>query len=218
MPIIEAANLQLNKVSFLYDKASFVKIKRIIKYLVQLSFDEKEKAGYWRIEGKLGPEWMLSEYDALDASKASDWQRLFGEKNQLTNIMAEHVWEHIPDEETRLSNQNCYDWLAKGGRLRIAVPDGNNPDKEYIEWVRVGGTGIGADDHKILYTYDVMKSRLEKAGFRVELLEYWDENGQFHSVDWTDEGGHIRRSRRYDSRNQNGKLGYTSLIVDGVKD
>lgn len=165
-----------------------------------------------------GPEWMLSEYDALDASKASDWQRLFGEKNQLTNIMAEHVWEHIPDEETRLSNQNCYDWLAKGGRIRIAVPDGNNPDKDYIEHVRVGGSGIGADDHKILYTYDVMKSRLEKAGFRVELLEYWDENGQFHYVDWTDEGGHIRRSRRYDPRNQDGKLGYTSLIVDGVKD
>jgi len=166
---------------------------------------------------KLGKEWMLSEYDALDASKASDWQRFFGE-GRLTNILAEHVWEHIPDEETRLSNQNCYNYLQKGGRLRIAVPDGNNPDKEYIEWVRVGGSGLGADDHKILYTYDVMKSRLEKAGFKVELLEYWDENGKFHYTDWTTDGGMVDRSRRYDWRNQDGKLGYTSLIVDGVKD
>ncbi|MDB5032371.1 MAG: hypothetical protein JWP71_3092 [Mucilaginibacter sp.] len=166
---------------------------------------------------KLAHEWILSEYDALDASKASDWHRLFGD-NRLTNILAEHVWEHIPDEETRLSNQNCYDYLQKGGRLRIAVPDGNNPDKEYIEWVRVGGTGVGADDHKILYTYDVMKSRLEKAGFKVELLEYWDENGEFHYTDWTTEGGMIHRSRRYDPRNKDGKLGYTSLIVDGVKE
>ncbi len=166
---------------------------------------------------KWGKEWMLSEYDALDASKAADWQRLFG-KGRLTNILAEHVWEHIPDEETRLSNQNCYNYLQKGGRLRIAVPDGNNPDKEYIEWVRVGGSGVGADDHKILYTYDVMKNRLEKAGFRVELLEYWDGNGQFHYTDWTTEGGMVHRSRRYDLRNKDGKLGYTSLIVDGLKD
>jgi len=179
---------------------------------------KKRKLAIGSSKVQLGPGWILSEYDALDASKASDWQRLFGEKNQLTNILAEHVWEHIPDEETRLSNQNCYDWLAKGGRMRIAVPDGNNPDKEYIEWVRVGGSGIGADDHKILYTYDVMKSRLEKAGFRVELLEYWDENGHFHYTDWTLDGGKINRSRRYDPRNQGDKLGYTSLIVDAVKD
>jgi predicted SAM-dependent methyltransferase len=177
----------------------------------------KRKLAIGSSKVKLGKGWILSEYDALDASKVSDWQRLFGEE-RLTNILAEHVWEHIPDEETRLSNQNCYDYLQKGGRIRIAVPDGNNPDKEYIEWVRVGGSGIGADDHKILYTYAIMKSRMEKAGFRVELLEYWDENGEFHYTDWTADGGMIHRSRRYDPRNQNGKLGYTSLIVDGVKD
>ncbi|WP_345102565.1 hypothetical protein [Mucilaginibacter panaciglaebae] len=178
---------------------------------------KKRKLAIGSSKVKLGEGWILSEYDALDASKASDWQRLFGD-GRLTNILAEHVWEHIPDEETRLSNQNCYDWLAKGGRIRIAVPDGNNPDKEYIEWVRVGGSGIGADDHKILYTYDVMKSRLEKAGFRVELLEYWDENGKFHYTDWALDGGKINRSRRYDPRNQADKLGYTSLIVEGIKD
>jgi predicted SAM-dependent methyltransferase len=192
-----------------------------LKVSLQIWFNfyvlKKRKLAIGASKVGLGDGWILSEYDALDASKASDWKRLFGDY-KLTNIQAEHVWEHIPDEETRLSNQNCYDWLDKGGRMRIAVPDGNNPDPEYIEWVRVGGSGIGADDHKILYTYDVMKSRLEKAGFRVELLEYWDENGEFHYTDWTLDGGKINRSRRFDPRNQDGKLGYTSLIVDAIKD
>jgi predicted SAM-dependent methyltransferase len=92
-----------------------------------------------------------------------------------------------------------------------------HPDSAYIDYVRPGGTGVGADDHKILYTYKTMTQRLEKAGFRVKLLEYWDEGGKFHYIDWTDEGGRIKRSRRYDDRNKDGKLGYTSLIVDAVK-
>jgi predicted SAM-dependent methyltransferase len=58
---------------------------------------------------------------------------------------------------------------------------------------------------------------LEDVGFRVHLLEYWDEEGQFHFEDWNDDCGHIKRSRRYDKRNQMGKLNYTSLIVDAVK-
>lgn len=194
-----------------------MRIKGSVEIYFQFNVLKKRKLTIGSSKIKLAKEWILSEYDALDASKASDWQRLFGDE-KLTHILAEHVWEHIPDEETRLSNQNCYDYLGKGGRLRIAVPDGNNPDKEYIEWVRVGGTGIGADDHKILYTYDVMKARLEKAGFKVELLEYWDENGKFNYTDWSTDDGMIHRSRRFDPRNQGGKLGYTSLIVDGIKE
>ena len=63
-----------------------------------------------------------------------------------------------------------------------------------------------ADDHKILYNYKTMTLRLEEAGFKVILLEYWDENGLFHFVDWSDESGHIIRSKRYDVRNKDGKL------------
>ena len=108
-------------------------------------------------------------------------------------------------------------YLKPGGVLRLAVPDGFNPSNEYIEYVRPGGTGPGADDHKVLYTYKSMKERLERAGFKINLLEYWDKNGKFHYTDWTDEGGRIRRSRRYDPRNQDGRLHYTSLIVDAIK-
>jgi predicted SAM-dependent methyltransferase len=131
--------------------------------------------------------------------------------------MAEHVWEHLTDHDTALANKNCFQYLKPGGVLRLAVPDGFNPSKEYIEYVRPGGTGPGADDHKVLYTYQSMKERLERAGFKINTLEYWDENGKFYYIDWTDEGGRIRRSRRYDPRNQDGRLHYTSLIVDAIK-
>lgn len=57
----------------------------------------------------------------------------------------------------------------------------------------------------------------EAAGFQVKLLEYCDENGQFHYSDWEENGGFIYRSKRFDHRNQDGKLGFASLIVDAVK-
>ncbi len=161
--------------------------------------------------------WFGTDINTLNITKKSDWKSLLWFL-QLDNIMAEHVWEHLSDEDTKLANTNCYRFLKKGGVLRLAVPDGYHPDKEYIEYVRPGGTGLGADDHKILYTYKSMKERLEKVGFKVKLLEYWDEFGGFHFEEWNDEGGRITRSKRYDNRNRNGELKYTSLIVDAIKE
>ena len=162
------------------------------------------------------PSWYTTDKHTLDITKQGDWFKLLFFL-RLDNIMAEHVWEHLTDHDTALANKNCFKYLKPGGVLRLAVPDGFNPSNEYIEYVRPGGTGPGADDHKVLYTYKSMKERLERAGFKINLLEYWDENGKFHYTDWTDEGGRIRRSRRYDPRNQDGRLHYTSLIVDAIK-
>lgn len=160
--------------------------------------------------------WFATDIHTLNITKDGDWfKHLFFLR--LDNIMAEHVWEHLTDADTELANRNCFKYLKRSGVLRLAVPDGYHPDPSYVEWVRPGGNGPGADDHKILYTYKTMKERLEKVGFKVELLEYWDEHGNFHFTDWSDEGGHISRSRRYDKRNNDGQLKYTSLIVDAVK-
>jgi len=160
--------------------------------------------------------WLHTDLNSLNITKANEWKKYL-RFLKLDNIMSEHVWEHLNEKDTELANKNCYYFLKRKGILRIAVPDGFHPDKNYIEHVRPGGTGAGADDHKILYNYKTMKARLEKNGFTVKLLEYWDEHGNFHSIDWTDEGGRILRSKRYDSRNKTGKLEYTSLIVDAEK-
>lgn len=160
--------------------------------------------------------WLNTDKGLLDITKQKDWKK-FLRFLKLDNIFAEHVWEHLSDVDTSLANENCFRFLKRGGILRLAVPDGYNPDKAYIEHVRPGGIGPGAEDHKILYNYKIMKDRLEKVGFKVDLLEYWDENGEFHFVNWSDDGGRIIRSKRYDQRNKGGKLYYTSLIVDAIK-
>jgi len=164
----------------------------------------------------VGSDWFSSDIDVLNIARRKDWVRLLW-FTKVNNIMAEHVWEHLNDSDTYLANKNCFEFLRKNGRMRLAVPDGLHPNNDYIEYVRPGGNGAGADDHKILYTYVTMKERLEKAGFHVELLEYWDENGKFHFTQWTDEAGRITRSKRYDERNMDGSLSYTSLIIDAIK-
>lgn len=160
--------------------------------------------------------WIHSDIETLNLLKKSDWDKYFTE-NSIDRILAEHVWEHLTPEEGQLAFNNCYYYLKPGGVLRVAVPDGFNPSEEYINYVKPGGTGNGADDHKLLYNYQIMSGFLQNAGFRVELLEYFDENGQFHKAPWNPEDGMIRRSADHDSRNQGGKLGYTSLIIDAHK-
>lgn len=100
----------------------------------------------------------------------------------------------------------------------MAVPDGLHPDPDYIEQVRVGGSGSGADDHKVLYTHETFSEVFEKAGFRVHLYEYFDRTGEFHLNDWRPEDGMIRRSRTFDRRNADGQPHYTSIVLDAFKD
>lgn len=193
------------------------KIKRALVYRkLKSEIKRKKKLNVGSGNVEFDEEWFSCDINLLNLTKKSDWYRLLG-FSKVNNIFAEHVWEHLSDEDTYLANKNCYKFLKKNGRLRIAVPDGNHPNKDYIDYVKPNGSGIGSDDHKILYNYCVIKERLENAGFRVELLEYWDENGKFHYIDWTNEHGKVRRSRRYDSRNINGELNYTSLIIDAIK-
>jgi predicted SAM-dependent methyltransferase len=107
--------------------------------------------------------------------------------NSLDAILAEHVWEHL------------------------------SPDPAYIEGVRPGGTGPGAEDHKVLYTYASFRELFANLGFDVRLLEYFDEQGQFQCNDWNPSDGMIRRSQRFDPRNFARQLSYTSIILDAVK-
>ncbi|TDB61375.1 class I SAM-dependent methyltransferase [Arundinibacter roseus] len=160
--------------------------------------------------------WMLTDIETLNILKADDWAAYFPE-NSVDRILAEHVWEHFSEADGKLAFKNCHTFLKPGGVLRVAVPDGFHPDPEYIAKVRPGGTGDGADDHKILYNYKLMSGFLEEIGFKVLPLEYFDENGQFHQQPWRPEDGIIRRSADHDSRNQGGKLVYTSLIIDAQK-
>lgn len=162
------------------------------------------------------PGWLATDRDVLDITQRESFARYWPPAT-VEAFVAEHVWEHLPPDAATAAVRCCFEFLAPGGTLRIAVPDGLNPDPQYREYVRPGGSGPGADDHQALYDRRSLAALLESAGFAVEPQEWWDATGEFHCTDWSDDRGRIVRSRRYDPRNRDGTLRYTSLILDGVK-
>ena len=186
---------------------------RHLKKLVRLASPLRIVVG---AGGLFDPGWIPTDVDVLDILDDANWRRLFRE-NSIDAILAEHVWEHLTAEQGLCAARNCYRFLRPGGYLRVAVPDGFHPDPNYIEGVRPGGSGAGAHDHKLLYNHESFRQLFESAGFQVEPLEYFDTAGQFHAVDWDPSLGKIDRSRRFDDRNRDGRLVYTSVIVDARK-
>ncbi|MEW5819896.1 MAG: hypothetical protein AB1782_06865 [Cyanobacteriota bacterium] len=160
--------------------------------------------------------WVSSDINLLNLLKPSLWKAYFKDCS-IDALLAEHVWEHLSSEESIIAAKTCFYFLKRGGYIRIAVPDGLHPDNDYIEWVKPGGIGAGSEDHKVLYTYKTLKEIFESAGFKVNLLEYFDETKQFHFNDWQPEDGMIERSKRFDSRNIETPLKYTSIILDAIK-
>ena len=161
-------------------------------------------------------DWLLTDMDQLDITVERDWKRYFT-PDSVDAILAEHVWEHLTPDQAAAAARHCFAYLRPGGRLRVAVPDGLHPDPEYIDAVRPMGSAEGSDDHKVLYTCDSLNSLLEAAGFQTRVLECFDSRGQFVSVDWDPKDGMVRRSARFDPRNEDGVLRYTSIIIDALK-
>ena len=157
--------------------------------------------------------WTATDKQYLDVTSRENWTRFF-RPHAIDAILAEHVWEHLGPREGLFGAKNCAEFLKPTGYMRLAVPDGNHPDEEYLEWVRPGGTGPGATDHRVLYTIDSLTQLMETAGFRVSPLEWFDANGVFHESTWRIEDGAIKRCKRLDDRNADGVLRYTSLIID----
>lgn len=163
-----------------------------------------------------GENWIPTNIEEIDVACEEDWEFIVG-KRKIDRVLCEHVWEHLSDRDTGLANVCVHRALKAGGNFRLAVPDGRKPDSEYINNVKPGGIGAGSDDHKVLYTYEIMKKRLERCGFSVDLLEYWNEDGEFIYKEWSEESGFISRSKLNDDRNKDGVLRYTSIIVDAIK-
>jgi predicted SAM-dependent methyltransferase len=138
-------------------------------------------------------------------------------KNKLDVVLAEHVWEHLTEEDGKIGVKNICKYLNKGGVLIIAVPDGFHTDSGYIEYVKVNGSGLGADDHKVLYNYKSLGALFQDAGLEFEFLEYFDEKGQLNVNKSDVHYNLIKRSFHSDKRNQDGRPNYTSLIIKGTK-
>ncbi len=163
--------------------------------------------------------WISTQEAQLNILCRSDFEKLLGEE-KAEAFLAEHVWEHMTCDEGVLAAKNVYEFLKPGGYIRAAVPDRNFRNEWYQNMVKVGGNGDPnhpAYTHKIVYDIDTFERVFKAAGFFVKRLEYCDETGEFHYNEWNEADGRIGRSLRFDTRNQDGKLGMVSIIIDAVK-
>lgn len=90
-------------------------------------------------------------------------------------------------------------YLKPYGYIRCAVPDGYFPDKSYQNIVQVGGPGTTdhpAASHKIVHNYLTSAKMFEMAEVKVKLLEYCDEEWNFHQNHWDGVDGVIFRSKK----------------------
>ena len=165
------------------------------------------------------PGWIQTQENELNLLVRDDWNRSFRIR-KINAILSEHVWEHLTYDEGVEAARNCYDFLDVGGYIRCAVPDAYFRNEWYQNIVQIGGPGPKdhpAASHKIVHNYKTLMRMFEEVGFEVHLLEYCDEDGEFHYREWNAEEGFIYRSYRFDHRNQGGELGFVSLIVDAKK-
>lgn len=158
--------------------------------------------------------WIATDYPYLDITDLENIKKNFKNK-EVAKILAEHVFEHLTLEDGIKSIINLKFLLKSKGTIRIAVPDGYNPNEQYINRVKPGGTGAGSDDHKILYNYKSI-IKLFDEDFKIELLEYFNENGKFvfNSYENNQKNGYIVRSRFNDIRNTKNKINYNSIILE----
>lgn len=177
--------------------------------------------------------WTSLEHDQLDIRDRDSWARLFSLPGTVDAVLSEHVLEHLYPDEATATAQNVFEFLRPGGYWRIAVPDANTPDADYIEHCRPGGRGqavaswwanigIGHNtpDHKVFYDIESLATLLQSAGFTVCPLEYYLSDGTFQYSEWSQDDGRVRR--RYGDPFllfhwlMHGTVG-TSLIVDAFK-
>jgi len=207
-------------------------MKKLINILVNISCKLYQTIQYWVIDilirlraskrplqvilgagGDSQPGWLATDISHLDMLSDQDWRKYFKESS-IDALFAEHVWEHLDEADGVTAAKNCYSYLRPGGYIRIAVPDGFHPSSEYLDFVKPMGSGLGSEDHMVLFTYVSLTKIFETVGFTVELLEYFDESGKFHHKNWNSEAGLVTRSKEHDERNKDGNMNYTSIILD----
>lgn len=163
--------------------------------------------------------WIATQEDELNLLDETTFSNMFGEAS-VDCFLAEHIFEHLSYEQGTQAAATIYKYLKPGGQIRVAVPDANFKNAWYHNMCKPGGPGPldhPAFTHQVFYDYRRLQQVFSRAGFVCKLLEWCDENGEFHFVYYDLDKGKIGRSLRFDTRNQDGKLGMVSLVMDAVK-
>ena len=144
--------------------------------------------------------WVSTDIHNFDIRNSNLWQYYF-HKDTISNILAEHVFEHLNFSELCHVLMLCRSYMKTGANLRIAVPDANHPSKYVYNLTKPGGMEPGADDHKIFFDIEIANRVSKMFKFDLDLIEYFDEDGIFHykENDWSK--GFVSRSyKNYSGR------------------
>lgn len=163
-------------------------------------------------------DWFSTNEQWLDITSEDQWYSFFGNRQMISRVVAEHVFEHLTHAGALAALKNMNKRLLPGGKIRIAVPDGYNPKQEYIRHVGIGGIGDDASDHKQLLNVDSLSNLMIAAGLSVQHIEGYTKEGELITVQWHADDGFIRRSRQ-NMHNETWDFpdAATSLILDGSK-
>ena len=201
---------------FFYYKYRFIKLKTYLNFsnndvnLILGTALTKQKG------------WFSTNEEWFDIVQKSHWDYFFKSKKRVKKVLAEHVFEHLTLEEMRCALKLIYKNMVIGGSLRIAVPDGNNPNKEYRDHCGINGIGADASDHKQFITFELLSNEIQKIGFKFFLKEGYLQNKEFVIEKLNLELGIIMRSRSNQIKIRS-KEGWsfpdsnTSLIIDCFK-
>ena len=124
-------------------------------------------------------------YKIIDGKiKNEDATRLSFAGNSFDVIIGNHILEHIPDDAKAM--EEMYRVLKPGGRAILQVPystkilntlethEINNPEKQSALY--------GQKDHVRIYQLQHYISRLQKAGFKVEVIDYSYLNAHYKNA------------------------------------
>jgi predicted SAM-dependent methyltransferase len=160
--------------------------------------------------------WIATDLPHFDLLKKADWEYFLCDK-KIDNILAEHVIEHLTKDDVDIVLSFAANYLAKGGRFRIAVPDGFHPSPEYFDYVSPTGKTGSLHGHLFLWDFISLSAAAQKAGLRPVSQEYYSEERKFNISPYSFDDGFVRRSIKnnyIDTEIEN----YSSLIVDLIKD
>jgi len=151
------------------------------------------------------PGWLSTDIPDFDITNPTHWEYYF-KKSSISNILAEHIFEHLNFHEVKIGLTLAKQYLKPGGVCRIAVPDGNHPSQYVYDLTKPGGIEPGADDHKIFFDVEIVSRLANSLELDLNLIEYFDNKGVFHSANHDFEKGYIDRcSKNYKGRFTNSK-------------
>ena len=156
--------------------------------------------------------WISTEQDFFDLTD-QDTISKFLSKSKVDAYLLEHVLEHLSVDDSELALSLLANTLKPDGYIRIAVPDGNHPDDDYLRYVGIDGP----DDHKHLWRVGDFERISDELGLNLTALEFCDELRVRRKIQQLDDRGLITRrflNLNSDHSNWQSSIGPSSLIVD----